>query len=169
VSELLRRAGFKVYGSRAECKFCSGSAHLTVRIFDDGGAFCHRCKRSWTPQQLRKGLGLNPKLTPEEKAAIAERERERQFRAWCWQKYDEVAKQYRCLARKAELAKQILSKYADEELAWEALARFYHAEFTLARQLDAYSLMKAGRVSNTTARQILISRWEKETSGSRAA
>lgn len=169
MSDLLRRAGFKVYGSRAECKFCSGTAHLTVRIFPDGGAYCHRCKWKTTAAQLRKGLGLSPKLTPEEKAAIAERERERQFREWAWKKYDEVAKQYRCLARKAELAKKILRKFPDEELAWEALARFYHAEFTLARQLDAYSLMKASRVSNTTARRLLISRWEKETSGSRAA
>lgn len=126
-------------------------------------AFCHRCKFKIGERQLRKRLGLPSTLTPEERTAIAAKEEERNFRKWCWKQYDVAAAEFRELHDKMLLARQILNRFPTEDLAWNALAAFYHAEARLSRQLDAYSFQKGSPWANPiAARNSLLRRWKQE-------
>ena len=102
------------------------------------------------------------KLTPEERAEIAAAEEERQFRKWCWKQFDIAAAEFRDLHDNMLLARQILKRFPTEDLAWDALAAFYHAEARLTRRLDAYSFQKGSPWANPiAARNSLMHRWKQ--------
>jgi hypothetical protein len=120
--ELLERAGFVVRGRRADCH-CPGTAKGTIS-FTDEVAYCHRCHWSANAVQLARSLGQT--IPQETKEHRAERLRAERFKRWLSEKYQAAADKERRLARTAELAKDVLAKFPDYELAWHALARWYH-------------------------------------------
>jgi hypothetical protein len=150
--DLLERAGFVVHRTRADCIHCGGASKGTVS-FTDEVAYCHRCAWTANAAQLARSLGESvPRETPEHRSERLCAER---FRKWLSEKYQAAANEERYLARAAELAKQILKHFYDCEPAWDALARWYHAERRLA---EFFELAQCG-----TGRSVLFRAWlEKE-------
>jgi len=137
--ELLQRAGFSVHGQRADCTHCAGSSRLTVS-FTSEVAFCHRCHWKANVRQLARALGQP--VAPETAEHRAARARAEQFERWLDSRRRELSGQYRALGQKATLAKGVLLHFPDCAPAWDALARFYHAEARLGGALDALSFEK---------------------------
>jgi hypothetical protein len=123
--ELLEQAGFRVRGQRANCMHCQGTSRFTV-AFNDSVAFCHRCK--WTANARLLGKKLGRTVSPESSEQRRIRLVIAQFRAWLSAKYTKMANEERQLASRAQLAKKLLAVFPGCEPAWNALARWHHAE-----------------------------------------
>jgi hypothetical protein len=139
LAELLKRAGFHVRHRRADCTHCEGSSRLTVS-FTDEVAFCHRCKWSGNIRTLSRDLGLP--LAPIPREILARREREAEFNEWLNTCLTIIANLWRELTLQAELAKQILAFWPDEELAWDVLADFYHSQADFEGAIEFLSFQK---------------------------
>ena len=145
---LLERAGFRIRGKRADCIHCEGSSRLTVS-FNAEVAHCHRCKWSANVTILARELGLldgDRKLRAEFRKRVEAhrkiREEEERFDQWREGHIRKLSAEYRQLWRKAELAQDVLAKYADCEPAWDAFARWCHAEAGLSQALDYLNFAK---------------------------
>lgn len=151
--ELLERAGFTVHRTRADCIHCGGASRGTVS-FTEEVAFCHRCGWKSNARQLARSLGETvPAETQEHRA---ERLRTERFKKWLGEKYQAGADKERLLARKAEVAKEILKHFPDCEPAWDALARWYDAESELSEFFES-AQCNAGRA-------VLFENWERDSS-----
>jgi len=139
LSQLLKLAGFRVRGRRADCSRCDGHSRLTV-AFNDEVAFCHRCKWTGNLRTVSRELGLP--LAPESSEARERRARAAQFDEWTAACHTILTRQLRSLERRAELAKKILAQFPDSEAAWEALAELYHNEAGIIAALDMLSFEK---------------------------
>jgi hypothetical protein len=58
------------------------------------------------------------------------------FEVWRETRIREVSDHYRSLSSAAASASKVLSRFPDCEEAWDALARFYHAEAQLSAAFD---------------------------------
>jgi hypothetical protein len=139
LSELLDRAGFRVRGRRADCIHCDGQSRLTV-AFNDEVAFCHRCKWTANVRTLSRAIGLP--VTPQTRLDREKLVRSAQFGSWVNTCHANIARHFRYLAGRAELAKRIVPQFPDCGPAWNALADFYHAEADLCGALDLLSFEK---------------------------
>jgi hypothetical protein len=159
LAELLERAGFHVKGRRADCIHCEGSSRLTV-AFNDEVAFCHRCKWTRNIRTLSRDLGLP--LAPIAREALARREREAEFREWLDTTYEILARVWRELTLQAELAKQIVARRPDEDLAWDALADFYHSQADFEGAFEFLSFEKLPRyLEQPMTRERLLALFEE--------
>ena len=147
---LLETAGFRVRGAtRADCVRCEGQSRGTV-AFTTEVAYCHRCKWTANTLTLARELGL---LSGNPRAASAYREEARRrailegeikrFDAWRESKIRQVSDKYRLLSRAAVHAENVLAQFPDCEQAWDALARFCHAEARLLAAFDWLMFTKA--------------------------
>ncbi len=147
---LLEAAGFWVRGAtRAGCIHCEGHSRGTV-AFTAEVAYCHRCKWTANTLTLARELGV---LRGDPQAASTFREEARRraglegeikrFDAWRESKIRQVSDKYRLLSRAAVHAENVLAQFPDCEQAWDALARFYHAEARLLAAFDWLMFTKA--------------------------
>ncbi len=150
IRELLDASGFRVRGRRADCVHCSGRSRGTV-AFTDSVAFCHRCRWTASARRLAREQGI---AIPASKIGRA-RVRKAQFRAWMGETSRVMANQERCLGRRAEWAKVALHFFPEMELAWSALAMWYHTQrsfelfFESARdRIGRFDLYKSWRCAN---------------------
>jgi hypothetical protein len=146
--ELLEKAGFRVHGKRANCRYCKGSSRLTVS-FTHEVAFCHRCHWTANVTQLAEGQG---RTIAQRKVGLA-RLCKRRFFDWLDKRYREMAAIDYRTARKAALAKAVLFRFPDCEPAWAALANRYHAERALNAFFEA--------ASDKTGRFLLYRQWRR--------
>jgi hypothetical protein len=149
---LLERGGFGIRSAtRADCAYCPGRSRRTV-AFTDIFAFCHRCHWKTNRIGLARQLGLL-NADPNTKLKLHRETRHRQavestlacFERWREARLSEITSRYRALGRQAALARQVLSHWPECELAWNALARFYHDEAKLCAALDWLSFAKASK------------------------
>jgi hypothetical protein len=147
---LLEQAGFSIRGAtRADCIHCAGHSRGTVS-FTVEVAFCHRCKWRANIVTLARELGLI-QSHPQAISAFREEARRRAqfdsqikpFEAWREAKIREVSDRYRALSSAAVQAESVLRKFLGCEQAWDALARFYHAEAQLSAAFDWLMFTKA--------------------------
>jgi hypothetical protein len=147
---LLAAAGFRVRGAtRADCIHCEGHSQGTV-AFTSEVAFCHRCKWRANVVTLAREAGLlhsDSHSTAAIRATVRRRQHQelqvQRFEVWREGEIRSVSNRYRFLWRAAALAVQILSKFPECEAAWDALARFYHAEPDLSAIFDWFMFTKA--------------------------
>lgn len=148
---LLERAGFRVRGAtRADCVHCEGQSRGTV-AFTAEVAYCHRCKWTANTLTLARELGLL-RGSPRAVSALREEGRRRAileakirlFDSWRDARIHEVSDRYRSHSRAAIHASEVLPKFPNCEEAWDALARFYHAEAQLSAAFDWLTFAKAG-------------------------
>lgn len=147
---LLDRAGFTLRGAtRADCVRCKGRSRATVS-FTDEVAFCHRCKWRANTVTLARELGLL-RGAMEAFSAFREEARRREhsrveikhFEIWRETRIREVSDHYHSLSKAAIRACEVLPKFDCDE-AWDALARFYHAEAQLSAAFDWLMFTKVG-------------------------
>lgn len=148
--DLLEEAGFGIRSAtRADCFHCTGSSRGTV-AFTDALAFCHRCHWKANRIGLARQLGLL-RASPETQRRLCEEAAHRRgiesiiaaFESWRETRLSQVASRYRQLGRQAVLAQRILQCWPECETAWDALARFYHAEAKLCAAFDWLTFAKA--------------------------
>lgn len=148
--ELLRQTGSVIRSAtRADCAYCTGSSRRTV-AFTDAVAFCHRCHWKANRIGLARQLGLL-RASPETQRRLCEEAAHRRgiesivtaFESWREARLSQVANRYRQLGRQAVLAQRILQCWPECETAWDALARFYHAEAKLCAAFDWLAFAKA--------------------------
>jgi hypothetical protein len=141
--DLLQESGFTIRGrNRADCPYCEGSSRGTVS-FNSDVWHCFRCGRAGNTRTLARALGLAlPPLTQE---ILQRRERKEQFGEWHDIIHERLASVWRELGQQAEIAKQILANWPDEELAWEALADFYHSQADFEAAFEFLSCEKVPR------------------------
>jgi hypothetical protein len=147
---LLERAGLRIRGAtRADCTHCEGRSRGTVS-FTSEVAFCHRCKWQANKSTLARDLGLlcgNPEAASafREEARVRERLHAeiKPFENWRDAKIRHISERYRLLARVAIRASEVLLHMPDCDEAWDALARFYHAEAQLSAAFDWLIFAKA--------------------------
>jgi hypothetical protein len=137
-AELLERAGFRVRGRRADCKYCNaeGRGRGTVAFTADV-AYCHRCKWTANSRTLSRALGFP--VAAEERKHRDLRRSEKQFSDWLNTCHAILARRLRRLTKRAERAKTVLADFPDCEPAWNALADFYHNEAQLLGAFDVLS------------------------------
>jgi hypothetical protein len=147
---MLPQAGFAIRGAtRADCIHCEGHSRGTV-AFTTEVAYCHRCKWTANTLTLARELGLL-RGNPEAVSALRENARRRadvdteikRFEAWREARIPEVSNRYRSLSKAALRASEVLAKFPTCEEAWDALARFYHAEAQLSVAFDWLMFTKA--------------------------
>jgi hypothetical protein len=147
---LLERAGFRIRSARrADCIHCEGHSRGTV-AFTLEVAYCHRCKWTANALTLARALGLlygdreadSPFREEARRRANLEGEIKR-FDAWRESKIRQVSDKYRLLSRAAVHAENVLAQFPDCEQAWDALARFYHAEARLLAAFEWLMFTKA--------------------------
>jgi hypothetical protein len=147
---LLERAGFQLRGpTRADCAHCEGHSRGTV-AFTIQVAFCHRCKWRANSVTLARELGLlqgHPQTVSvfrEEAQRRARLEAEvSPFEVWREARIREVSARYRLLSKTNTCAAEVVVKFPDCDEAWDALARFYHAEAKLSSAFDWLTFTKA--------------------------
>ena len=141
--DLLDRAGFRVRGTtRADCIHCEGHSRGTV-AFTAEVAYCHRCKWTANTVTLARELDLlrgNPEavtaLRSETQLRVRLEAVIKPFETWRDASIREVSDRYRSVSRPAVHASAVLAKLPNCEEAWNALARFYHAEAQLSAAFD---------------------------------
>jgi hypothetical protein len=141
--DLLERSGFKIRGrNRADCVHCEGGSRGVVS-FNSDVWHCFRCGRAGNTRTLARALGLA--LPPVAEEIFKRREREEEFCEWLDILHERLASVWRELGQQAEIAKQILAHWPDEELAWEALADFYHSQADFEAAFEFLSCEKVPR------------------------
>jgi hypothetical protein len=159
LADLLERAGFHVKGRRADCIHCEGHSRLTV-AFNDDVAFCHRCKWTGNIRTLSRALGLP--LAPVAREILQRRERETEFKEWLGTTHEILARVWRELGQQAEIAKKILAHRPDEDLAWEALADFYHSQADFEGAFEFLGFEKVPRyLEHPMTRERLLALFEE--------
>lgn len=150
MAELLERGGFGIRSAtRADCAYCAGRSRGTV-AFTNAVAFCHRCH--WKTNRI--GLACQLGLLPASRETLQRLHKEAShrrgiesiltaFESWRNVRLRQVGDRYRQLGRQAVLAQQVLQRWPECETAWDALARFYHAEAKLCAALDWLTFAKA--------------------------
>ena len=147
---MLVQAGFAIRGAtRANCIHCGGSSRATVSYTTDV-AYCHRCKWTANIAKLARELRL---LDQDSKAAADFREQAqrrarleveiRPFEDWRETKIRQISDKYRLLVIKTAHAGEVVAKFPACESAWDALARFYHAEAKLSAAFDYLTFAKS--------------------------
>ena len=147
---LLEQAGFRIRRHRADCSKCTGRSRLTVS-FTNEVAYCHRCH--WTGNVFTVSRELGLLHDPETRARFWAAQREsakteqklRAFGSWRNRHIRELSGRYRRLWRVAGIAGRVVEVFSDCEPAWDALARFYHAEADLSAALDFLTCARASR------------------------
>ena len=157
---LLERAGFVIRGKRADCIHCSGRRGGTVS-FSNEMAHCHRCKWSANAITLARDLDL---LKGDSQAARALREKAEQrrrfnsqikpFEEWREASIHSVSDNYRALSQAAVRAEAVLRMFPNCEEAWDAMARFYHAEARLSTAFDWLMFTKASNWLETDSKPV---------------
>jgi hypothetical protein len=150
--DLLERAGFRIRSAnRADCAHCSGSSIQTVGYTSEL-SHCFRCGWAANRFGLAKHLGLlrndpitRAKLRVEGRHRRAVESTLGRFENWRERRMRRLSTQYRALGRQALLAHEVLLRWPACEPAWDALARFYHAE---ARLLVAFDFLAFAKASN---------------------
>jgi hypothetical protein len=151
MDDLLERAGFRIRGRRADCIHCVGHARGTVS-FTSAVAYCHRCQWRANIVTLARELGLLAGDSPALRAFREETKRRaaidaqiRPFELWRDERIREVCARYHSLSRSATHAEEVLREFPGfaDEAAWDALARFHHAEAQLSRTFDFLTFAKA--------------------------
>lgn len=166
---LLEQAGFRIHRTRADCIKCEGSSRATVS-FNAEVAHCHRCKWSANTFTLARDLGLlrgDPEARARFRREVEDRKRVNaeleKFEQWRNSRIRQASTRHRLLWRKALLAQDVLREFPDFEPAWDALARWYHAEAQLSATLDYLSFSKAGRWLETdSTREQVMEVWRKQ-------
>ena len=118
---ILSRAGYQIRNKRATCPYCEGRSKLTVAIAGDL-FYCHRCQRGGSVRSLARVQGISLPPARLRKANIPKL----QFRAWLSRNLSELGNEERGIARRALWAAVALSFFPDMEIAWTALAKWYH-------------------------------------------
>jgi hypothetical protein len=147
---LLERAGFTVRGAtRADCIHCTGRSRGTVS-FTPEVAFCHRCnwranfvtmaRESGLPQM---GVAAATEFPEEMRRRTRLQNEVKHFEVWRDDRTRDISYHFHGLSRTAVRAAQMLSRIPDGEEAWNALARFYHAEAQLSAAFDWLMFTKA--------------------------
>ena len=156
--QLLKEAGYRLHGNRADCRQCRGGSKLTIS-FTNEVAYCHRC--AWTANTVMLAKGLGKTVEPESAEKRSARTKAVRFGQWVDARHRDVAGRYRRLGRLAEVAKNVLVRFPDTEPAWDALARFYHCEARLAGTLDVLAFEKVSRWLESPASPVsLFQKWE---------
>lgn len=167
---LLERAGFRVRARRrADCARCTGRSRGTV-AFTNEVAFCFRCKWSANLIVIARELGLLATDAEARRQLRAEGRRRarreapvRAFERWRDLRLRSIADRYHALSSRVALAHRVLLSYPEEELAWDALARWYHAEAKLSRAFDFLMFTKPSEWlerSSTPSEVFLL--WKEE-------
>ena len=160
--DLLAQGGFRLRtATRADCARCSGRSCGTVS-YNAEVAHCFRC--GWSANRITLAREIAPtrrtRVGPRTKARREAQQRaknEREIRAFaCWreERLREVSDRYYALSRAAARAAAALARHGgqasgmltpeEHELAWGALARFYHEEARLSATFDFLLCVKAG-------------------------
>jgi hypothetical protein len=169
----LERSGFRLRAkNRADCIHCAGHQLATVS-FTDEVAYCHRCAWTANAVTLARDLGLlatdpeSTRLRQEEARKLAEYKRVvDRFEAWRDERIRRYATELRSLGRSAALAKEVLAVERDCEPAWDALARFCHAEGRLNKLLDFLTFAKASPwLEEDNTPLALFEWWRREIDG----
>jgi hypothetical protein len=154
--DLLASGGFRLRSAtRADCARCEGRSRGTVS-YNDEVAHCFRCGWAANRYQLAREVGhaeASPTGAQRAMTRGAGRRRARQeadiraFAAWREGRLRQVSDRYWGLSRAALRAKRALASgaltAAEQELAWDALARFYHAKAELGAAFDLLMCAKA--------------------------
>jgi hypothetical protein len=141
--DLLERAGFHIRGRRADCPHCQcdgyghgfGTVSFTLTV-----AYCHRCQWTGNVRSLSRDLGVA--IAPETREQRERRERSVRFAAWRDSSQKVLLRRLGMLAKRAKLAKEVLTAFPDCEPAMIALADFYHNERSLLGALDLLAFEK---------------------------
>lgn len=153
------------------CAYCQGGDRMTVSYHDDV-AHCFRCHWSSSRYKLAKELGIiDTKLTPAQRDTV-ERDRKEQnrklaerndFLRWQRQILDRILWRLTALNVKAKFAREILTAFPEESLAWDALKNLYDTEAHLFSSFDYFAHTKISRWldSDSTLPQI-IELWKHE-------
>ena len=155
IRDLLAQGGFHLRtATRADCARCSGRSCGTVS-YNAEVAHCFRCGWSANRYTLAREIGPTRQTRAgsrtkarREAQQRAKNEREiRAFERWREQRVREVSDRYYALSRAAARAAAALASGVltpeEQELAWDALARFYHAEASLSAAFDFLLCVKA--------------------------
>jgi hypothetical protein len=148
--DLLERAGFRIRSAnRADCAHCRGRSIRTVGYTTEV-AHCFRCGWAANRVRLARELGLftndpvvRERLHVEARHRRAVRLTLLQFQNWRDGKLRLLSEEYKKLGEQAAFAHRVLLRWPDCEPAWDALARFYHAEAGLLAALDFLTFAKA--------------------------
>ncbi len=148
--ELLERGGFRVRSAtRADCTRCQGRSHSTVSYTSEL-VHCFRCRWAANRIALARKLGLlsadletQRKLRQEGRHSRAIESTLTAFECWRNARMREITDRYRVLGRQAALARQVLSRWPECDLAWCALARLSHTEAKLCAALDWLTFARA--------------------------
>lgn len=156
VLAILERAGYRIHGSRANCPHCTGHSRLTVSFTTDGLYYCHRCSRGGHVCQLSRAQGIS---LPAPRVRLADIPK-KAFREWLHHKMTEMADRECRLSRRARWAMRALEYFPNWELAWSALADFYHARRNFQ---DFWERVSGGRaitrLSNDRTEHAKYPRW----------
>lgn len=148
--ELLERAGFRIRSAtRADCAKCSGRSSGAVSYTAEV-AHCFRCDWRANTVSLARELGLLS-ADPALRARLREETRRRRrfdaeisrFDAWRETQLRHVCGDTYALSRAAIRASAVLHRDPDCEVAWDAVARWYHSEAQLSAAFDFLSFAKA--------------------------
>jgi len=155
--DLLERAGFKLRSkNRADCARCEGHSFSTVSYTDEV-AHCFRCQWKANVVTLSKELGLwkNSGFQRLHGQHLRSRSRHRavigSFERWRDHRIRVLSGRYRDLRFQAQLGREVLLHYPTCAPALDALARFYHEESKILRQLDFLACAKASPWLETNA------------------
>jgi hypothetical protein len=153
---------------RSQCILCGARNSTTFSWREDGRWHCFRCGAGGDKIALVRGVlkcgfreamqvlselgGVADPDDVERRGPNLQENRRRlqldaeieHFECWRQTHIRRLTSIYRSLSSRAALAHRILLRYPDEELAWRALARFYHSEAQLSRSLDFLTFAKAG-------------------------
>lgn len=137
--------------------------------FNQETAHCFRCQWKSGRTTLAKQLGIisDQNTTPEERVAAlrdARAERfarslRRFFDAWRDRQERSRRDQYYLLGRAAAIASRVLVACPDDELCWDALATFYHAEASLSAEIELLCGAKVPQYAETTGAEQLVEEW----------
>lgn len=148
--ELLARAGFHLRcATRADCAKCSGRSTGTVSFTADV-AHCFRCGWRTNSVSLARELGLlsagpalRAKLRQEARRRASFEGEIQRFEAWRNAHLRRTSDEILALSRTAIHASRVLQHFPDSEPAWDALARYYHADSRLSAEFDFLTFAKA--------------------------
>jgi hypothetical protein len=148
VHAVLEASGYRIRGQRADCPYCTGHARLTVALRGEL-FYCHRCARGGHIRQLARSMNI---ALPAPRVRLADIPKN-QFRLWLAKKMSEMSRAEYALVKARKHALDYLEFFPSDqqdpqtcELAWAAIARYYHRERYFQTFWD-YANDRIGRVS----------------------